>query len=69
MIIMMIILDRFGFGSRDQLVNIGHQFVIFSMLRAPLSMVSLNKFIAEIFMAWVFMQTPESHSQTTDISR
>ena len=51
MIIMMIILDRFGFGSRDQLVNIGHQFVIFSMLRAPLSMVSLNKFIAEIFIA------------------
>ena len=37
-----VILDRFGFGSRDRLVNTGHQFVIFSMLHALHSMVSYS---------------------------
>ena len=40
--ILMVILDRFGFGSKDQLVNTGHQFAIFSMPHALHSMVSFS---------------------------
>ena len=39
-ILIFVVLDRFGFGSKDQPVNIGHQFVIFSMPHALHSMVS-----------------------------
>ena len=41
MTVMLIFLDRFGFGSRDQQVNIGHRSAIFSMRHALLSMVSM----------------------------